>query len=231
MKRLTILSILIVVPLIVLLVLSCDNEKIVESTEYVHDIEYVQLPGDTVYLVDSVSTSDTVTIETTDTVYIGDTVVQTEYIYDTSFIYDTVETIQQYYDTTLITDTLVTFQCDPNEHFAVSAMQYYTNPLVIEFIYQEFGYDDGWVFYLSTYQLDLTQQSTDVYDMYGYIDYWTPDWSGYYALEFYWRLVHTGGDPSDPDNWEITEPAMAAGNLTPGLRLMSDRSEVRTPLR
>ncbi|RKX27038.1 MAG: hypothetical protein DRP46_10285 [Candidatus Zixiibacteriota bacterium] len=203
----------------------CEKEKIVESTEYIHDVEYVQLPPDTVFQVDTVVSNDSVTVYIVDTVTISDTVIQVEYIYDT------VVTVQNHYDTTIIVDTVLTIQCNPNEYLAVAALHYYSDPLVLEFIYEQFGYTDGWIFYLSSFQLGLTKQSSDVYDIYGYIDYWAPDWSGYYPLEFYWRVIYTGGDPADVRNWDITEPPTAAGKHIPGIRLVPDESETQQSLR
>ena len=79
----------------------------------------------------------------------------------------------------------------------------------------------------STFQLDLTKTSSDIYDIYGFIDYWTPDWSGFYALEFYWRMTYKGGDPADPLNWELSEPATSPGNLQPGLKVIPAEAERR----
>ncbi len=219
-----------------LIMAGCEKEKIVESTEYIHDIEYIQLPPDTVLKIDTVYLSDSVTIYDIDTMYIFDTVVQVNYIYDTAHIYDTVHiyetvyihdtvhiydtvtTVVHHYDTTVVTDTVTVSQCDPNEYLAMTALHYYSDVAVIEYIYQAYGYDDGWVFYLSSFQVDLTKQSASVYDIYGYIDYWTPDWSGYLPLEFFWRMTYTGGDPADPNNWQMTDPPTSAPEHEPGLR-------------
>lgn len=209
MKKVIILSVIITVSYLLFFAAGCEKEKIVESTEYIHDIEYVESPPDTVYRVDSVFSSDTVTIHTTDTVIVFDTVVQVEYIHD----------------------TVLTYQCDPNEYLAIAALQYYTDPLVIELVNQEYGYDDGWVFYLSSFQLDLNPVSSDVYDIYGYIDYWTPDWSGFYPLEFYWRLTYTGGDPADLNNWQLSEPISAAADRRPGVRLKPDAAAGQRSIR
>jgi len=213
----------------------CDKERIVESTEYVHDIEYIQLPPDTVFMVDTVSYIDSVMAHITDTVTIIDTVVQVNHLYDTTLIYDTVVTVENHYDTVVVYDTVVSVEnhydttaivdtvlivrCEPNEYLAIAALHYYSDQLVLDYIYQGLGYDDGWIFYLSSFQLDLTAQSSDTYDIYGYIDYWAPDWSGYYPLEFYWRMIYTGGDPANVNNWDIEEPPNAAGDHFPGIRL------------
>jgi hypothetical protein len=200
---------------LILFIVGCEKEKVVESTEYVHDIEYIELPADTVYKVDTVLTQDSVAIHNTDTVTVSDTVIQVDYIYDT----------------VVVTDTLLTIQCDPNEHFAVAAMQYYCDPLVIQFVNQEFGLTDGWIFYLSAFQVGLSEPSSDVYDIHGYIDYWTPDWSAFYPLEFYWRMTYSGGDPADLDNWHLSEPPASVSSYQPGVRLAPDGAEARQTIR
>jgi len=187
----------------------CDKEKITESTEYIHDIEYVELPPDTVLITDTVFVGGSDTVNFTDTLY----------IYDTTFTHDTIVTV--------ITDTVLTSQCAPNEYLALSALQYYSDPLVLDLIYQEFGITGGWVFYLSAFQLNVTQQSSGVYDLYGYIDYWTDDWSAFYALEFYWRLTYTGGEPADPDNWQMTDPPGAAPGLKPGINIIEESPQTQ----
>lgn len=181
----------------------CDKERIVESTEYVHDIEYVQLPPDTIIQLDTIYSSDSVVVYRVDTVR------------TTVIVHDTVVTVRNYYDTVTIIDTVL--QNNPNELLAVAAMQYHTDPLVIDFINQEFGYTDGWVLYLSPFQMDIAQRSTGVWDMAGYIDYWAPDWSGYYPIDFAWRVTFSGGDPSNPSNWQLSEPPAAVAGHLPGL--------------
>ena len=237
MSRAIVLTVLLLVLALLLLQAGCDKEKIVESTEYVRDIEYIELPGDTVYRVDTVrdSSSDSVTIYDTvtvtdtinqaDTVTLVDTIFETNYVYDTVTVIDTVETIQYHYDTTVVTDTVLTVRCDPNAFTAMAAMQYYSDPLVIQFINQEFGYSDGWIFYLSSFQLEVTQVSANVYDLYGYIDYWTPDWSGYYPLEYLWRMTFVGDDPGDPNDWQMAESPSAAPSQQPGLKLIPEAEQ------
>jgi hypothetical protein len=210
-----------------LAVAGCEKEKIVESTEYIHDIEYIELPPDTVLQVDTVFVSDSTTIYSTDTIFLFDTVVQIEQIYDTLYIHDTVTTIQYYYDTTFIVDTITLTQCAPNEYLALTAMQYYCDPLVIDFVNAEFGLTEGWILYLSAFQLDVTQLSSDIYDIYGYIDYWTIDWSGYYPLEFYWRITYVSGDPADPTNWQLSDPPSVAPGHQPGIRLIQESLRVQ----
>ena len=212
-----------VLALNIFLIVGCDKEKIVESKEYVQKIEYVELPPDTVFQIDTVLNNDSILIYNIDTIVIYDTMVQ--YSSDTvimvNYVYDTIETIVHHYDTIRITDTVSSVQCNPNEHLAFAALQYYCDPLVIDLVNLEFGLTDGWIFYLSEFQVDLSKQSINVYDIYGYIDYWTTDWSGYYPIEYYWRLSYAGGDPSNTDNWQLLEPpAGVSGDLQPGLELL-----------
>lgn len=208
----------------------CDKERIVESTEYIENTEYIEVPGDTVFRVDTVFNGDSVIVTKTDTVTVTltDTLVQTDY--DTVTIIDTVVTIQNHYDTTVVVDTVETVQYSPNEYLAIAAVHYYNDPLVIDVVNQEFGLTDGWILYLSSFQLSVTQQSSDVYDIYGYIDYWTPDWSGYYPLEFYWRVTYDGGDPGNPDNWTLSNPpgATSAGH-SPGINIIRDAVSAGRP--
>jgi hypothetical protein len=184
-KRLLIAPVAVTV--IVLALAACSKERIVESTEYIKDVEYVQLPGDTV--------------------------LQIQYIHDTIRVADTVRLI----------DTVAGSGGGPNAFLAIAALHYYCDAQVLDFAEQEFGLTDGWIFYLSTFQLQATVQSSSVYDLYGYIDFWAPDWSGYYPLEFNWRLTFQGGDAAALDNWVMTEPPAAAGR-TPGLRQVPQAS-------
>ncbi|MEW5795054.1 MAG: hypothetical protein AB1772_01710 [Candidatus Zixiibacteriota bacterium] len=220
--------------LVIALAAGCNKEKIVENTEYVHDIEYIQLPPDTIIQFDTVVVEDSVTVHEVDTVMVIDTVVQVTHVYDTVVvtqtvtIHDTVFTVQHHYDTTVVVDTVVTLQCNPNQYLAFTALEYHTDPLVIQFIYQQFGYNDGWVLYLSAHQSEITRRSADVYDIYGYIDYWTPDWSAYYPLEYYWRMTFTGGDPADPNKWNISEPPTGApSGHQPGVRMAPKASPIQ----
>jgi len=231
MKRVISLGVILTLAIPSLFFGGCDKEKIVESTEYVHDIEYVQLPPDTIYLIDTVFNNDSVTVQNTDTVILTDTVFYTNIVHDTVPIYDTVEIAHYYYDTTIQIDTVTVAQCAPNEYLAFAALQYYSDPMVIDFINGEFGYTDGWIFYLSAFQLELTQQSSNTYDLYGYIDYWAPDWSGYYPLEFYWRLNYSGGDPADPDNWQLAEPNSSPSGHVPGVRLVPKTEQAERVIR
>lgn len=229
----------------VLLMTGCEKEKIVETTEYIQETEYIELPPDTVlridtlyshdsvlvYSVDTVVQYDTVvqtTVDTViqvttvyDTVFVTDTIVQMTYVYDTLLVYDTIVTVQHHYDTVTVTDTVQIVRCDPNEHFAFAALQYHSNPLILDLVYQELGLVGGWIFYLTEYQVELVNPSVGAYDIYGYVNYWATDWSGYYPLEYYWRLIYVGGDPADPANWQMTEPPSSASSAPdPGLRLL-----------
>jgi len=224
--------------LLVLLATGCDKERIVESTEYIHDVEYIQLPPDTIIHFDTVVVNDSVTVHDVDTVVIRDTVVQVDHVYDTVVVnhtvtvHDTVVTVQHHYDTTVVIDTVVTQQCTPNQNLAYAALEKYCDSLVIAFINQEFGYTDGWVFYLSVHQSAVTRRSASVYDIGGYIDYWTPDWSGYYPLEFNWRMTYTSGDPANPSNWDISEPPVGApSEHAPGIRLVPERTDAQSGIR
>jgi len=214
----------------------CDKEKIVDSTEYIHEVEYIQLPPDTVFSVDTVHHYDSSSVTQTDTVFVTDTVIQvqvdpdTVIIHDTVIntttviVHDTVVTIQHHYDTVTVTSFA------PNAYLAYTACEDYSDEMVIEYIYENFGYDDGWVFYLSAHQSEISQVSSSTYDIYGYIDYWTPEFDGYYALEYYWRMIYTGGDPSNSANWTINEVPGSASSHQPGLRVIS-QPETREAIR
>lgn len=217
---------------LVLLMAGCDKERIVEST--VTKTEYVNTPPDTIFMVDTVVVNDSIPIQQTDTVFVHDTVNNQTTVYDTTFVYDTVTTVQNHYDTVTVTvdhydtvtvtvtetDTVTLSQCNPNEYLAIEALQQYGNSIVLDFINSEFGYSDGWVYYLTTVQTDLTIQSSNVYDIYGYIDYWTPEFDAYYPLEYYWRMTFNGGDPADPASWTLTDPpAATAADAQPGLKM------------
>ena len=218
---------------LVLLTAGCDKEKIVEST--LTKTEYVNLPPDTILMVDTVVISDSIPVQQTDTVFVHDTVYTQNTSFDTVYVFDTVTTVEHHYDTVTVTvnhydtvtvtvtetDTVTLSQCDPNEYLAIEAMQQYGNSIVIDFINSQFGYSDGWVYYLTTVQTDLTVQSANVYDIYGYIDYWTPEFDAYYPLEYYWRMTFNGGDPADPANWSLSDPpsSSAPSNAQPGLKM------------
>lgn len=212
MNRAIFIIISIVAASLLLMAGGCDKERVTNSTEYVHDVEYVQVPPDTVYSTDTVFLGGEA-----DTVFITDTDTITIYENDTVTIYehDTVTVMEH--------DTVTITQCTPNGYMAYTACEYNNDLMVVQFIYENFGYDDGWVYYLSAFQSDIQQVSSRVYDIYGYIDYWTPDFDGYYQLEYYWRMTYTSGDPSDPDNWTMSEvpgsSALSTGRH-PGLRIV-----------
>lgn len=197
------------------LVSGCESEKIVESTEYIEKIEYVQLEPDTVLLVDSIIVYDSTTVHSIDTVYRTDTVTQREYVYDT------VVQREYFYDTTHMVDTVLQAQCTPNEHLAFAAMEYYSDSEVLAFVNANYGISDGWVLYLSPFQVNKAAPSAATYQFAGVIDYWTPDWSEYLAIEFAWQITHTGGDPADPLNWRLEEPSGASNGRTPGLSFIN----------
>ncbi len=143
----------------------------------------------------------------------------------TQVVHDTVTVINTVHDTVTVThtvhDTVEVESSLPHVQFAFVAMQYFADEEVLAFINSEFGYSDGWIYYLSVMMSDISNPSTGVYDFYGYIDYWVPDWSGYYPLEYYWRISYKGGDPSDPDNWQLSDPP-AAPKRNPGVTRVTD---------
>lgn len=200
-----------------ILSLGCDKERIVQSTEYVHDIQQVV---DTVFKVDTIFRSDSIVVQRVDTVK------QVTQVHDTVrvnvIVHDTVVTTRTYHDTVtvVVTDTVVRTQCLPNTSLAIAALQSQTNPLVLDAINTELGIADGWILYLADEQMNVAKVSSNVYDIYGYIDFWLPDWSDYYPLEFYWRMTYVSGDPASPGNWQMTEPPAAVSGHQPGVRPM-----------
>lgn len=203
MTRFVITALLLIVISTLMVVSGCDKERIVEST--IHETEYIELPPDTVFQVDTVYTTDSITIHATDTV--------------TQF------------DTVFIHDTVLNNQCEPNEYLALIALQYYSDPIVFDYINTHYGISGGWVLYLSAFQTQLTQKSAGVYDIYGYIDYWTPEWDGFEAFEYYWRMTYTGGDPADPNNWDISEPPAMVSGVRPGVHTTGSPGELRSTRR
>ncbi len=235
-------------PLLFLMILalafvSCENKERITETEYVHDIQYIESPPDTVLRIDTLFTADTLilidtvftgggdtivqydTVLRVDTVYNSsvDTVTVTQVIHDTTRIYDTINVVNTVYDTVFSVDTVLQQANAPYVQFAFAALQYQADPAVIDFINSEFGYDDGWVYYLSIAMSDISSPSTGVFDFYGYIDYWSPDFSGYYPLEYYWRITLVGDNPADPDDWQISDPP-SAPKKNPGVSLSPDAS-------
>jgi len=195
MKKKLVLGIVLLVLMTVLLSAGCDKERIVTSTEVVHDTKYIELPADTVFVVDTVSGVDTM------------------------IVHDTVTKTVNHYDTVRVTDTITVTvtQFQPSAATAVAAMQAQTDPQVLQFAFDNFGLSDGWVFYLTPAQMEVTQASTKVWDIYAYVDFWSADWSGYYPLEVYWRMTYKSGDPSDPNNWTMTDPPVAVAGRSVGL--------------
>lgn len=226
MKRVLSITIIMIPALFAVLFLGCNNkEKIVNSTEYVHDIQYVQSPPDTILHVDTVFSHDSSVVHTVDTILRIDTVYNTNVIHDTVrttvIVHDTVVTIVHNYDTVVVTDTILQTQCLPSGTSAVVAMEIQTDPLVLDYANQTYGLSDGYIFYLSPAQMNLSKVSTGVYDIYAYLEYYSTDWSQYEAFEIYWRMTYTGGDPNDPSNWEMSDPPSAVSGHQPGLKAVS----------
>ncbi|MBD3332860.1 hypothetical protein GF356_08415 [candidate division GN15 bacterium] len=163
-----------------------------DDTVYV-DTSAVQY--DTIMIYDTTTITDTIT--QLDTIMQVDTVIQTQLdtVYQTQYVYDTV-TISQ---------------CEPQVHFAYAALQGWGDIEVISSINAEYGYEDGWVFWLSIYMTAIENPSPGVYDFYGYIDYWSPDWSQFVPFEFGYRLTYISGDASDPNNWQLTDAPAGGG--------------------
>lgn len=192
----------------------CNKERIVQSTEYVHDIQYIESPPDTVIVRDTVFHSDSVVVHTKDTIRITDTLRITNTVHDTvritSIVHDTVRI------TTVVHDTVLKAQCNASPQMAVDAMISLSDPLILEFLMQQIGQNDGWVFHLSPSQIDITQASSTVWDIYSLVDYWAADFSGYYQIEMLWRMTFTGGDASNPNNWTIAD-VPASTRYKPGI--------------
>jgi hypothetical protein len=198
---------------IVIVATGCDKERTITSTEIVHDTKYIELPPDTIFVIDTVSGVDTLIVHDIDTV------LKTDTLRINVIVHDTVIKTVNHYDTIQRTDTVTVtvtlFQ--PNATTAVAAMQALTDPQVLQFAYDNFGLSDGWVFYLTPAQMEVVQSSTKVWDIFAYVDYWSPDWSGYYPLEVYWRMTYKSGDPADPNNWTMTDPPAAISGQPNGV--------------
>ena len=162
-----------------------------------------------------------------DTVTVIDTVNVTNNIYDTVTVIDTVNITNNIYDTVTVTvnhyDTTTISQCDPFVQFAFAALQYYGDAEILNLINSLFGYNDGWVYYLSISQSDLQSPSYGVYEIYGYANYWTVGFASYYPLEYFWRVTYLGGDPSDPDNWKLSDPPNRSSGKTGGVKFNIER--------
>lgn len=207
-------TLLCTVLFLTVLAAGCNKERIVESTEYIHDIQYIESPPDTVTVRDTVFRSDSVIVHTEDTMRITDTLRITNTIHDTvrvtTIVHDTVQV------TNVVHDTVLRAQCTASTQMAIDAMISQSDPLILAFLMQEVGENDGWVFHLSPSQMNITQVSSTVWDIYSAVDYWAADWSGYTQIEMYWRLTFTGGDASNPNNWTMTDPP-AAPQYRPGI--------------
>jgi hypothetical protein len=241
MKRGLLFIVLVTVASLALFFNGCDKEKIVQSTEYVHDIKYIESPPDTVFSFDTVLHHDTITFRTTDTLREVDTVIQMKEVHDTVrttvtihdtvrtsvLVHDTVTAIRYHYDTLVVIDTVVRTQCSASAITAIAAMQYYTDEAVLQYAHEQYGLNDGYIFYLSSNQLYVSQVSSKVFDIYGYLEFYSTDWSQSSALEFYWRLTYSSGDPNDPNNWGMSDPPSAVSGYQPGIRATSEKSLAR----
>ena len=234
---------LIFLLLLTLAMYGCDKERIVESTEIIKDIQYIEQPPDTIFMVDTLYRHDSSTTIIHDTIYqvtnhydtiyshSVDTIVTTQTVRDTVFINqtdtvniattDTVTITDTVTVTQTVTDTVLVSQNSANSSLAFAALTYYSNTFVIDFINTEYGITEGYIFYLNEFQSDVTQSGANQWDIYGLIDFWTTDFTGFEALEFYWRLTYTGGDPSDPNSWTITDPPGNFAGTAPGIHAVN----------
>ena len=207
-KRLLLLTMIL---LLVAWVIGCDKETTTTSSEY---REVIGQGTDTVFF------TDTVIIENPN----GTTVYDTTVIHDTTLVHDTVvQYITQ-------VDTVYSQSNEPTVQAAFLAMQAYTDVVVIDDITATVGYTDGWVLYLSAYMSYVDNPAAGVWDLAGYIDYWAPDFSDFYAYEYGWRLTYISGDPGDPNNWQVSEIPAASPIGQPGLNRV-DKTEAREALR
>lgn len=215
-------------PVVLLIFWGCDKEKIVTTTEYVHDTKYIEMPPDTVRMIDTVFSSDTSYINGRDTVFLLDTIYHNSVIYDTiritTIIHDTVLVFRDRYDTVIIIDTVLQTQFSATSPLAVAAMTYHTDPLVFDFVNREYGWGEGYIFYITPSQMDIAHPSANVYDIYGYLEYYSSNWANYVPIEFYWRITYRSGDPSNPNNWQMSEPPSAISVRQPGLNSVTGGS-------
>jgi hypothetical protein len=223
--RIVIVATMILLLLIAFLTAGCNKERIVDSKEYIHDIEYVNLPPDTVTVPDTIVRIDSVAVVSKDTVRIVDTLKINTVVHDTirvtTVVHDTVYSVHNNYDTVVVTDTVVRTQCTPNSSLAVAAMELQSDPLVRDFIYQNYGENDGWILYLTPAQMDIAQASANVWDIYAYADYYASDWSADCPLEMYWRLTYLGGDPANADSWSLGDPPTSTSSHRNGISRVS----------
>lgn len=213
MRKILVLGLGFLVLMTLTLLTGCDKERIVTSTEVVHDTKYIELPPDTVTvtIIDTVTGVDTMIVHTVDTVHRTDT------LRINVLVHDTVTKTVNHYDTIRVVDTVTVTQFQPSATTAVAAMQAQTDPQVIQFAIDQLGVTDGWVFYLTPAQMEITQVSAKVWDIYAYVDFWTADWSGYYPLEIYWRMTYKSGDPANANNWTMTDPPAAVSSRPGGV--------------
>jgi hypothetical protein len=217
----TALSLLIIMTFAV----SCTKEKTVTSTEYVHDVKYVDSPPDTIIKLDTIVRIDSIVVNGKDTVRVIDTVKVTSVVHDTirisSVVHDTVTTVKTHYDTLIVTDTVVKTLYAPSSPLAVNAMEIQSDPLVLNYMSGQGVATDGWIFYLTPEQMAISKVSTGVYDIDAYLIYYTSDFSSEYALEVYWRMTYKSGDPAVSTNWTMADPPAAAPGRVSGIRAAS----------
>ncbi len=218
MKRFVIITAVLALLALLLFVSGCDKERIVQSKEYIHDVQVVT---DTLVRIDTVYHHDSTVTRVVDTVRIHDTVRTTVYIHDT------VQTVRNHYDTVVVRDTVVKTINPPGSVTAMNAMEIQTDPLVMDFVNQQFGMTDGWILYLTPEQCAITQVSSNVYDIDAYVTFWASDWSGYYPLEVYWRMTYQSGDPTDPSNWQMSDPPSAVSGHQPGIRSAATKAPAK----
>ncbi len=230
MKRIALIGLILLTLAAALFVANCTREKTVESTEYVHDIKYVDSPPDTIVRLDTILRADTVKLASKDTVRVVDTVHTTNTVHDTVrvtqlvhdtvrvtvTVHDTVVTVKTHFDTVTVTvtDTVLKTQAVPNAVLAISAMEFQTDPLVYNYVAQNVGDTGGWVLYLSPAQMAVSPVSSGVYDITSYVDYYAADFSGDYPMYVKWRMTYQSGDPSNPSSWQMSNPP---GAVSPGL--------------
>lgn len=242
MRRAILIGLILLLSLAAFLVASCTREKTLQSTEYVHDIKYVDSPPDTIIRWDTILRADTVKVASKDTVRIVDTVHTTNVVYDTIrvtqlvhdtvrvtvTVHDTVVTVKTHYDTVTVIDTVLKTQTTPNATLAISAMEYQTDPLVYSYVAQNVGDTGGWVFYLSPAQMAVTTVSSGTYDILSYVDYYAADFSGDFPMYVKWRMTYQSGDPTNPNNWQMSNPP---GAVSPGLTTASKGSAAHLIIR
>ncbi|MDF1543926.1 MAG: hypothetical protein P1R58_02350 [bacterium] len=213
-KRLLLLTLILT---LVAWVVGCDKETTTTSSEY---REIIGQGADTVFL------SDTVLIDNPN----GTTVYDTTILHDTISFSDTVMVYDTVIQTVTQVDTVISQTNGPTVQAAFLAMQAYTDIVVIEDITATVGLTDGWVFYLSAYMSYVDSPGTGVYDLAGYIDFWAPDFSDFYAYEYGWRMTYISGDPGDPNNWQVGEIPGASPIGKPGLNRI-EKNDIREALR